>query len=72
MHVRVTTAKAYRCCLDFCERWWLASGTLLRYRRKTFETVLGEDVDTALSNSRALREKGVEIWLEILRGWEGH
>jgi hypothetical protein len=57
--------KAYRCRLNFCECWRLTSRALLRYGRETLETVLGEHIDSTLSNSRALREEGTEVWLEI-------
>lgn len=63
---------AYRCRLNFCERWRLASRALLRYGRKTLETVLGKYIDTTFSNSRALREEGTEVRFEILRWWESH
>jgi hypothetical protein len=63
--------EAYRSRLNFCQRWWLASRALLRYGHETLETVLGENVHTALCDDRALREEGMEVWFEILRWREG-
>ena len=65
-------ANAYRCRLNFCERRRFASRALLRYGRKTLETVLGKYIDTTFGNSRTLREEGTEVRLEILRWREGH
>jgi hypothetical protein len=63
---------AYRCRLNFRERWRFASGALLRYGCKTLKRVFGKYIDTTLGYTRAMREEGAKIWLEILRWREGH
>ena len=62
----------YRCRLNLRKRRWFTSGAFLHDGRKTVEAVLGKHVDTALGDSGALREEGMEVGLEILRRWEVH